>query len=467
MKSIVLVCVATLFASCLPATQTIVELTVSEGLANQEGELEVVITDEDGRVVHSKSYVVADESWDWPAEIPISPRGGDATRRFTFSATLTLNDGDIVVRAVLGFAEATEFRVHLSFDESCRDRDCGPEFTCDRDECVSIFRERDECELPAGVACDIGSGCGCPDAYVCLSVALEHGSEASRATCAARAPASICTRASDCDEDELCARDGGCQPASTTLCEHEGPVGVVGLGGRCEGTDYCRADLFCMSVPSLDDDLGFNFMSTGYCAPRCNPCQSDESCPSPHACVALAAGGGVCSRSGIALEGETCDRSRFCGRGLSCFSDRCVRLCRGHFAGTDGPTCAIRSADCDDGELCTGRRSDSRVGFCEPGAAEFPSPAGGICTIDSKCPCPLECLPTGRGDSRFCALKALSTCDDCLDDTECSVRTLQDGREHVACVVPASLRDFDECYNAGQCQSGYCSPDDGLCRRAR
>jgi hypothetical protein len=454
-----------LVASCVPATQTIVELNVGSELANQTGVLTVLVTSEGGEEILARTFPV-DSTWRWPAEIPLHPRGGDVSRRFRFSATFSDEAGSIDVRAALGFAEGTRFRVLLRFEESCRERVCGAGFTCESGGCVSIFRDS-ECNLPDGVGCDLETGCGCPDDHVCLEVEDAPDSESSAPTCLRRVERSICTGAADCAEDEHCGRDGECRPETSTLCT-PGRSGLVAVGGDCNSSLEleCAEGLVCLSRTdsSLDDDLNFSFPIGSRCRIGCNPCESSATCQAPNECIALPDGGGFCYRDGVALETQTCDfETRFCGNGLSCHNGRCVRMCRGHFPDAASPVvCAIRSSDCDAGELCTRSSSSSATGVCRPGAEEFPSPEGGLCTLNSSCPCPLECVAIGGG-SHMCRRRG-TTCGDCENrGLECLSR--RDGMV-VACIAPRSLRAFDPCEDGDNCQSGYCNPD-GICLPTR
>lgn len=444
-----------LAASCLPATQTIVELTATGALAVQHGVLVVRVTSEDGEEIEHFRLDV-DETWSWPAVIPLSPRGGDASRRFRFSATFSNDDGNIVVRAALGFAAGTQFRVALRFDESCRGQTCGAGFSCEDGTCVSIFRDS-ECGLPGGVGCDAQTGCGCPDDHVCLNVETAPRASTFGPTCLPRVERSICTGASDCAAGESCSQNGECRAADDTVCEPT-QVGSATFGMGCSESSFCGPGLVCVRSSSTpDDDQNFSFRTRARCRFACNPCQSDSTCQGRNECITVPGGGGFCSRDGVALETETCDSTRFCGNGFYCFSGRCVRSCRGHLPGTSG--CAVRSQDCNTGEVCV-RAGGAQ--YCAPGSDGFPGPEGGICNPSSECPCPLACLASS--DSAFMCARANTLCSECAAEGKLCLTRSYLGVTAVACIVPGSLRDFDECDVNEHCQSGFCNTDDGICR---
>lgn len=436
---------------CQPATQTIVEFDADEALQSASRQLTVVIRNVEGEV--STRMVDLDESTVWPQRVPVSPRDGDASRRFEIEATLFATSGSTTVKASLGFNESRRFVVRLTFESACEDVECSEGFTCKDGACISTFMETEECDGFTGPGCELTTSCGCPDTFICRM--FDAGP-----TCVRGIPFGECTHPSDCDDGLTCAFDTGrCETPS--VCGHadEGESGSATLWHNpgCQSNDDCATGLVCVRAPSLREGSEVGFAGRGYCAPSCDPC-AESSCGGESGCFVLNAvrAGGFCAARTHA-EGESCTSGnrppvQLCGAGMVCHEGTCRRLCRKPIASEWEQVCATESSDCREDEICTHLNATTSV--CQPGQLPV---EGGICFVD-QCPCGLRCLQASREgpDPLFCGVAGLG-CDGCPAGTRCAA-----GDDGVACIRLGSLRGGDECMSTEECSSGLVCVG-GLC----
>lgn len=445
---------------CLPATQTFIELDADESLRISGRRLTVEIKDRDGLVVYERRGVSTVAPFVWPTEIPVSPDMGDASRRFSIAATLSGESGQVSVRAELGFAQGRQVRVQLLFEEACVNVSCGDGFVCLGGACVSSFLAPDECGLVGGRGCDPTTNCGCPESFSCVS-------STEGTTCRARLSTAVCVTTSECGAGQVCRFDTG--TCETPRCQSALPSTGTGEGGDvCETNAACGEGLTCVGSHQRNESTGFDYSEeSGRCRASCDPCNTEPTCPSPNECLSLPQGGGFCTRGGLGNQGDTCSdivgSERLCTPGHQCLTGRCARTCRADFgpgAGTRGDWCLAESGDCPEGQTCSGPRSSSREGICVSVGEEYPSPEGGLCTVNTPCPCPLSCLSRASDLPRFCGRTGL--CAECPPDTLCRER-VSGGDGGVACIRRNSLRQFDPCGTSEECESST-ECRDGICQ---
>ncbi len=446
-------------ASCLPATQTIIELDADETLRRDGQSLFVRITGPDG-VVLDRTLTI-DEDWRWPTSIPVSPITGDADRRFRLEASLTSGEDQVSIRASLGFANSRQFRVRFEFVEACLGVQCGPGFSCVGGECVSSFinPRPDQCDLAEGEACDPQSQCGCPSGFACRDSPLG-------ATCVAPA----CQTSEECDAQFagfLCDYESGhCIPRANAVCtmpppEREGPQLA---GEACDAAQFCMPGLVCVpSVRVFDVDTASHPLQStnqgGTCRQPCNPCEGcgDETC------IALPSGG-FCAGLGLSGPGEICGQfsgwRQECAGEAACVDGRCVTACTPalELARSGETGSASLSADCQGNEVCT-RGSDAARAYwlCrEDHLAEI----GEFCNsnVEVLCAYPGLCVSDG-GPIGYCN-QSRDGCGDCPDGTHC--RTFDWGE---VCIRENALPRGVACANDLDCEGTFRCMDRGGVRQ--
>lgn len=176
----VLACAAAFSWGCTshPATQVIVTFRAEPETLDRASTFRINVDDNSGANVLSRETVV-DREMPELARVPLVPKGGDATRRFSLHAEL-LDDGGASfaeVRASAGYHDRELLELDLVFEDVCTDRlDCGEGRTCESGRCVGScydpgaagdpLPERASCgecqRCTSGCTATDGMSCGCP-----------------------------------------------------------------------------------------------------------------------------------------------------------------------------------------------------------------------------------------------------------------------------------------------------------------
>lgn len=150
---------AALLAACDAGTVTQVTVEID---AEERSTIDAVVVNvwareggARGERVLDQTFVLADERIDWPIEIALVPRGGDASRRFELRAQSTV--GTHQVGLISGYVRGRHVRVPLVLPSACREVTCAELQVCVAGACVDL-EERDPCSLAPGACADAGAG---------------------------------------------------------------------------------------------------------------------------------------------------------------------------------------------------------------------------------------------------------------------------------------------------------------------
>ena len=310
-----------------------------------------------------QSITSGGDAIEWPLEVALAPRGGDADRVYLAVATARDEGGEALaeVRAISGYQKGKTVSLLLLFEDSCLRTVglCSPEQTCRSGGCVDAHvdvarlpvYERDpngEPILTPHWSTDAGAR---PDAAT--DDAGADAGDGGPGTPDA-APPPQCTRAPDCDDGDPCNGAESC------------------TAGRCGGAEP-------FACPQLEE------------ACRVNVCVNDDG---EARCEAQSAHEGESCRDAD----DTSEPSASCARDYACREGECVAVAVDDCE-ADGPCEQLGGCDPDDGCVIA------------PKAAGDECDDGDACTVDDQC----------NGDDFTCAGAAL----DCTDPDRLHRRRLR------------------------------------------
>jgi alpha-tubulin suppressor-like RCC1 family protein len=161
-----------------PATQVIITFRAEPEALARADTFRIEVKDNAGDAVLSRETPIDREGAEL-ARVPLIPRDGDATRRFSLHAELLDAAGAAFVelRASAGYRDRELLELDLVFEDGCEDRlDCGEGRTCEGGRCVGSCYDAGpageplperascgECErCNSGCTGTDGLSCGCP-----------------------------------------------------------------------------------------------------------------------------------------------------------------------------------------------------------------------------------------------------------------------------------------------------------------
>lgn len=429
-----------LLAGCEP-TQVLVVFEAEPRVQARADTMRVRLITAEGDEVEVGSHPVGEGGVTFPTTVPVSPRGGDASRTFRVVGELWERRGGTErvfsrISSAIGFAEGRTVKLYLTFEDCCADLvDCGAGMTCREGLCVDERR------------CTDGSVCA--EDETCVEGA-----------CMPPPPAPICGGETGCPDNEVCQlASGSCEPAAPGAC-----------GVPAEpGCSVCPEGTHCIKV---EEDL----TDAWQCVVACDPCA--PSCRDGYRCVQDADARSYCVLD-VAGMGETCNPPvRPCANELTCVGagrpggGTCWPTCvpDDPVASTDGQVkTAYPSRDCPLGSMCFvfRERLEGDSFYCRPprdfdrigqlrsgGDCLYPARGfsssdeagctGSYCSIpcdgDAECPAGTYCATLQLRDDALCLAEGHAVCGvSCRDDEDCA---------DVVC-------SGDECHRFS-CDAGFC-----------
>ncbi len=130
-----------LLAACDPgvATQVLLEVDADEATRARAESVEITVVPVDGEpIIRLEPLVGASARLGFPFTQPLSPRGGDASRRFRVNVALRDASGAEFLRHTVlgGFVEAERREVRVELTADCHERSCSGDQTCVAGECL-------------------------------------------------------------------------------------------------------------------------------------------------------------------------------------------------------------------------------------------------------------------------------------------------------------------------------------------
>jgi len=326
-----------------PRTQVMVVVDAQTQVRALAREVDVEVRTGAGAIadwdVRLRRNITPGEGVEWPLEIALVPRDGDADRVYMVAATARGEDGEAVaeVRAISGYERAKTLSLLLLFEDSCLDRAllCGDEQTCRGGACIDAhvdagdlpIYERDEDGEPVrkpfwhsdGCAGDGGSG----DGGSADGGSGEGGGGGGGGTGGtAPRPGDDCTVHADCNDGDPCT---GTERCVRNRCQEGTPFECPASGEPCR-ENVCVDDSSTATCEAQDAREG-------------ESCQEGDASSEPQASCARDY---VCTAG--ACEPQTVE---------SCAADQCAAL-----AGCDpADGCVLQplaaTTECDDGDPCT------------------------------------------------------------------------------------------------------------------
>ncbi len=350
-----------------------------------------------------------------------------------------------------------------------------PEACDDLNPCTRDFIENGECKhepMPDGTSCEDGNACTEND--VCNNGRCVAGNEVS------------CDDENDCTTD-TCRPDVGCvnEPvANGTSCDdgNSCTINDVCTNGVCGGEtndcadgnpctdDICDPELGCLHNPLSGTECNDGNACTvndscqnGQCVGEETSCDDENPCTSDW--CSPETGCEHSNISGSCDDGDPCTIGDFCSEG-SCVAGNLRNCddenpCTSDWCGEDGACHHTPiSAECDDGNACTGSDYCNEEGVCV--GQTISCDDGNPCTVDSCNPqsgCTNEFLPEGTecSDGNACTNN-----DHCNAEGQCVGSTIDcdDGNE---CTNDSCLPDVGCVWQPreGLCDDGlYCTTGD-------
>ena len=425
----------TLLAACskdeVEPTQVMVVIDAESQVRKRTRDVDFEVRSGDGSDIEDwelrlKQSITPGNDLEWPLEVALVPRAGDAERVYLVIATARDAQGEQVaeVRAISGYQKGKTVTLLLLFEDSCLDRSesCDPEQTCRAGGCVDahvdIFKlpkyERDDDGKP--IATPFWREVDRADAAM-----GQDGGDASAGDAGdggagkdAAPPEVDCMRDRDCDDGDPC---NGAERCSSGACE-------AGESFEC---------------PALEDDP---------C--RANVCVNDDG---EARCEAQAVREGESCREGD----ETSDPSTTCARDYVCTQGACeaqtVDTCEAteacqELGGCDADDGCVyepkaSGESCDDGDACTeGDQCDGQSFACS--ATPLACDDGVGCTVDSCSGGECAHDPSDTLCTKACQIGTCDMTADCQYVQEQNFNACDDQR-------PLTTPDF--CYE-GACVGG-------------
>ncbi len=360
-------------------TQVMVVIDAESQVRQRTREVHIEVRSGEGSVddweVRLRQSVTPGDRIEWPLEVALVPRGGDADRVYLAIASARDADGDTLaeVRAISGYQRGKTVSLLLLFEDSCLDKSesCNPEQTCRAGGCVDahvdIFKlpayERDEDGKPIATPfwnTDAGQDAGPFADAATDGAAGDAGDSGPGRDAEPPPPPADCAHDDACDDGDPCngmerCDDGECaggepftcpeledQPCRDNVCVNDDGEARCDAQATREGESCREGD--ATDDPSATCARDYECRE-GECA-----AQTVDTCEATEACQEL---GGCDPESGCVYgpkaSGESCDDGNPCTE-----DDRC-----------DGSSfaCTATPLDCDDGVACT-------ADVCQNGACE-------------------------------------------------------------------------------------------------
>ena len=220
-------------------TQVLVRIDADDSMRAMADRLVVRAFDADGMQTYMRAPTVGGGEGEvsFPATVPVSPRGGDAERRFEVVAELEDDAGVVFARqrVIAGFVEGELREVWIRFEATCSGvLDCAADATCVAGTCEPA------CMVPVVVGAD-PQRVACPDRGCAVA---EDGDPCESGTCR---------------NGECCT---GCWNAAEERCEEGTTLAACGaMGGLCE--TCCGDDLACADG-QCDPAIDLGALATAY-----------------------------------------------------------------------------------------------------------------------------------------------------------------------------------------------------------
>jgi hypothetical protein len=375
----------------------------------------------------------------WPRVFALAPRGGDASRAFSFHAQVDDLGGHLVgeTRLIRTFVEGRVIYVRLVLDDRCRGIECGKDERCEAGSCIPAD---DPGDLDAGVpGTDGGPPMSCTTAEECDDGTYCNGTETCVGGACMPGPRVDCNDGVACTDDR-CAPDGCRHLPDPALCT----ATMEGVCDPVSGCQYptCEVGVTCVAGPcervSCDDTRCMRMplcsATEQCCAGACVPLGCDDGSPCTR---------DVCTESGCMHPqlDAVCDDGNACTSGDTC----------------RGGVCLGTSVDCEDGNPCTSDSCSPVSGTCTHFATSGTCDDSDPCTIDDVCVgsgCQGSALPCD--DTVGCTADSCvdGTCRHVPDDAVCTVRPLGTCDPMAGCQYGETC-DMASCV-AGPCESAIC-----------
>lgn len=382
-------------------TQVMVVVDAQEQVRAQAEDVDIEVRSGEGDLdkwqVRLRQSITPGSGVDWPLEIALVPRSGDADRVYLVIATARNADGEAIaeVRAISGYRKGRTLTLLLLFEDSCLGKVdlCSEAQTCRSGDCVDaqvdVARlpkyERDGKGNPVvRPFWDAGSDSGSADSgpMTVSDSGQDAAADGGDAGQDSGPPPAGCSDDDDCDDGDPCngaesCEDGMCAAGSPVECEQPDDPCQASECVNDDGEPRCELraraeDETC--APGDESDEPSESCARDYVCKSgaCEP-QTVEECTAPSQCEEL---GGCDPEHGCIYVPKGADER--CDDGDPCTeNDVC--------SGSDG-TCAGTRKDCDDGVGCTADRCSN--GECshtpDNGACSKPCQTG-TCDVEMDC----------------------------------------------------------------------------------